>query len=84
MTAAVSQFLFQCVQKPNQPLHPPANVESVDTKDTKLQEQEQKQQQHVQTPDYCPSARRAKRMKYEVGVVEGDWHNFHIGPCECF
>lgn len=65
----ISPFLFQCVQKLSQPLHPPVCMESVDPKDTKLQEQDQKQL--VQTED--SSARRAKRMKYEVGVVQAAW-----------
>lgn len=80
MTLSVSRLLLQCVQKPNQLLHPPASVESVDAKDAKLQEQDQRQT--VPTPDSCPSARRAKRMKYEVGVVQEDSHMFHIGLCE--
>uniref|UniRef100_A0AAQ5XM49 [histone H3]-trimethyl-L-lysine(4) demethylase n=1 Tax=Amphiprion ocellaris TaxID=80972 RepID=A0AAQ5XM49_AMPOC len=41
--------------------------ESVDTKEHKLQDPAQRQP--VQTPDTCPSARRAKRMKYEVGIT---------------
>lgn len=47
-------------------------MESVDTKELKLQDQGQKQP--AQTPDSCPCARRAKRMKCEVGVVNESWH----------
>lgn len=66
---SLALFSLQCVQKPNQLLlRPPASVESVDSKEAKLQEQEQKQP--VQTSD--SSARRAKRMKYEVGVAQED------------
>uniref|UniRef100_A0A671V4R6 [histone H3]-trimethyl-L-lysine(4) demethylase n=1 Tax=Sparus aurata TaxID=8175 RepID=A0A671V4R6_SPAAU len=46
----------------------PVSMESVDTRELKLQDQAQRQA--VQTPDNCPSARRAKRMKCEVGAVE--------------
>uniref|UniRef100_A0A8C4HX46 [histone H3]-trimethyl-L-lysine(4) demethylase n=1 Tax=Dicentrarchus labrax TaxID=13489 RepID=A0A8C4HX46_DICLA len=55
-----------CVQKPVQPLELPGSIESHDTKEHKLQEQAQKQL--AQMPDMCPTARRAKRMKCEVGV----------------
>uniref|UniRef100_A0A3Q1BV45 [histone H3]-trimethyl-L-lysine(4) demethylase n=1 Tax=Amphiprion ocellaris TaxID=80972 RepID=A0A3Q1BV45_AMPOC len=41
---------------------------SVDTKEHKLQDPAQRQP--VQTPDTCPSARRAKRMKYEAICVK--------------
>uniref|UniRef100_A0A3Q3FKC3 [histone H3]-trimethyl-L-lysine(4) demethylase n=1 Tax=Labrus bergylta TaxID=56723 RepID=A0A3Q3FKC3_9LABR len=44
------------------------SVESVDTKEHKLQDQAQRQP--AQTPEPCPNARRAKRMKCEVGVVD--------------
>uniref|UniRef100_A0A7N6BI04 [histone H3]-trimethyl-L-lysine(4) demethylase n=1 Tax=Anabas testudineus TaxID=64144 RepID=A0A7N6BI04_ANATE len=43
------------------------STECMDTKEHKLQQQAQRQA--VQTPDTCPSARRAKRMKPEVGTV---------------
>uniref|UniRef100_A0A665TM43 [histone H3]-trimethyl-L-lysine(4) demethylase n=1 Tax=Echeneis naucrates TaxID=173247 RepID=A0A665TM43_ECHNA len=43
-------------------------MEIMDTKGLKLQDQAQRPP--AQTPDTCPSARRAKRMKCEVGVVE--------------
>uniref|UniRef100_A0A4W6E9R3 [histone H3]-trimethyl-L-lysine(4) demethylase n=1 Tax=Lates calcarifer TaxID=8187 RepID=A0A4W6E9R3_LATCA len=43
-----------------------ANLLSVDTKEHKLQDPAQRPP--VQSPDNCPSARRAKRMKCEVGV----------------
>uniref|UniRef100_A0A674NMQ4 [histone H3]-trimethyl-L-lysine(4) demethylase n=1 Tax=Takifugu rubripes TaxID=31033 RepID=A0A674NMQ4_TAKRU len=45
-------------------LQSPGNTENLDTKDLKLQEEAQTQP--AQTPDSCPSARRAKRMKCEV------------------
>uniref|UniRef100_A0A3B4T6N1 [histone H3]-trimethyl-L-lysine(4) demethylase n=1 Tax=Seriola dumerili TaxID=41447 RepID=A0A3B4T6N1_SERDU len=41
---------------------------SMDTKEHKLQDQALRPP--AQAPDICPSARRAKRMKCEVGVVE--------------
>ena len=44
-------------------------MEASDTKDHKLQDQAQRQQMQ-QTPENCPAARRAKRMKCEVGVVD--------------
>ncbi|MEQ2157409.1 hypothetical protein GOODEAATRI_001545 [Goodea atripinnis] len=47
-----------CVQKPNQP------AEDMDSNESKLQEQIQRPP--ATTPDACPSARRAKRMKIEV------------------
>lgn len=43
-------------------------MESLDTKEHKLQDQDQRQP--AQTPDTCPNARRAKRMKCEVSGVE--------------
>uniref|UniRef100_A0A671V8L4 [histone H3]-trimethyl-L-lysine(4) demethylase n=1 Tax=Sparus aurata TaxID=8175 RepID=A0A671V8L4_SPAAU len=52
---------------PVQPLESPVSMESVDTRELKLQDQAQRQA--VQTPDNCPSARRAKRMKCEVGAA---------------
>ncbi|XP_035513492.1 lysine-specific demethylase 5B-B isoform X1 [Morone saxatilis] len=60
--------LEKCVQKPVQPLELPGSVESHDTKEHKLQEQAQKQP--AQTPDMCPTARRAKRMKCEAFCVK--------------
>lgn len=68
IAAIVVIVSFQCVQKPNQPVQSPGNTENLDTKDLKLQEEAQKQP--AQTPDNCPSARRAKRMKCEVGDLE--------------
>eukprot|EP00066_Takifugu_rubripes_P002007 XP_003963614.1 PREDICTED: lysine-specific demethylase 5B-B-like isoform X4 [Takifugu rubripes] len=58
----------KCVQKPNQQLQSPGNTENLDTKDLKLQEEAQTQP--AQTPDSCPSARRAKRMKCEASCVK--------------
>uniref|UniRef100_A0A665TC67 [histone H3]-trimethyl-L-lysine(4) demethylase n=1 Tax=Echeneis naucrates TaxID=173247 RepID=A0A665TC67_ECHNA len=55
-----------CVQKPVQLMED--TMEIMDTKGLKLQDQAQRPP--AQTPDTCPSARRAKRMKCEVGVVE--------------
>uniref|UniRef100_A0A8C9ZGS1 [histone H3]-trimethyl-L-lysine(4) demethylase n=1 Tax=Sander lucioperca TaxID=283035 RepID=A0A8C9ZGS1_SANLU len=43
-------------------------VKSMDTKEPKLQDQAQRQT--AQTPDTGPTARRAKRIKCEVGAVE--------------
>uniref|UniRef100_A0A3Q3JX86 [histone H3]-trimethyl-L-lysine(4) demethylase n=1 Tax=Monopterus albus TaxID=43700 RepID=A0A3Q3JX86_MONAL len=43
------------------------SMESRDAKEPKLPEQPQRQP--VQAPDVCPSARRAKRMKCEVGAI---------------
>ncbi|XP_036960338.1 lysine-specific demethylase 5B-B isoform X2 [Acanthopagrus latus] len=57
-----------CIQKPVQPLENPVSMESVDTKEVKLQDQAQRQA--VQTPDNCPTARRAKRMKCEAACVK--------------
>ncbi|XP_073325651.1 lysine-specific demethylase 5B-B isoform X3 [Pagrus major] len=57
-----------CIQKPVQPLESPDSMESMDTKELKLQDQAQRQA--VQTPDNCPSARRAKRMKCEAACVK--------------
>ncbi|XP_030279895.1 lysine-specific demethylase 5B-B isoform X2 [Sparus aurata] len=57
-----------CIQKPVQPLESPVSMESVDTRELKLQDQAQRQA--VQTPDNCPSARRAKRMKCEAACVK--------------
>uniref|UniRef100_A0A3B5KJJ3 [histone H3]-trimethyl-L-lysine(4) demethylase n=1 Tax=Takifugu rubripes TaxID=31033 RepID=A0A3B5KJJ3_TAKRU len=45
-----------------------ANLLNLDTKDLKLQEEAQTQP--AQTPDSCPSARRAKRMKCEASCVK--------------
>uniref|UniRef100_A0A665T0X5 [histone H3]-trimethyl-L-lysine(4) demethylase n=1 Tax=Echeneis naucrates TaxID=173247 RepID=A0A665T0X5_ECHNA len=42
-------------------------MEIMDTKGLKLQDQAQRPP--AQTPDTCPSARRAKRMKCEVGAI---------------
>lgn len=53
-------------------------MESMDTKEHKLQDQDQRQP--AQTPDTCPNARRAKRMKCEVGVVEELAHTW-LRPC---
>lgn len=44
------------------------SIESMDTKEHKLQDPTQRQP--AQTPDTCPNARRGKRMKCEVSVVE--------------
>lgn len=77
LTVDVMLFLFQCVQKPNQQLQFPTTGESVDSKDNKLQEQDQKQP--AQTPDSCPTARRAKRMKCEVGVAQESRHASQSG-----
>uniref|UniRef100_A0A7N6BMC8 [histone H3]-trimethyl-L-lysine(4) demethylase n=1 Tax=Anabas testudineus TaxID=64144 RepID=A0A7N6BMC8_ANATE len=52
-----------CVQMP---ANSTGSTECMDTKEHKLQQQAQRQA--VQTPDTCPSARRAKRMKPELGV----------------
>ncbi|XP_034551845.1 lysine-specific demethylase 5B-B isoform X1 [Notolabrus celidotus] len=61
--------LEKCVQKPVQPVESMESMlESVDTKEPKLQEQAQKQP--AQTPELCPNARRAKRMKCEATCVK--------------
>ncbi|XP_070766627.1 lysine-specific demethylase 5B-B [Enoplosus armatus] len=57
-----------CVQKQVQPVESPASTENTDTKEHKLQDQAQRQL--AQTPDACPSARRAKRMKCEGVCVK--------------
>ncbi|CAJ1084618.1 lysine-specific demethylase 5B-B isoform X2 [Xyrichtys novacula] len=57
-----------CVQKPVQPMESTESKESLDTKDQKLQDQAQKQP--AQTPEPCPNARRAKRMKCELTCVK--------------
>uniref|UniRef100_UPI0037E7073C lysine-specific demethylase 5B-B isoform X2 n=1 Tax=Semicossyphus pulcher TaxID=241346 RepID=UPI0037E7073C len=57
-----------CVQKPVQPVESAESVESVDTKEHKLQDQAQRQP--AQTPEPCPNARRAKRMKCEAACVK--------------
>ncbi|KAM6924487.1 lysine-specific demethylase 5B-B [Xenentodon cancila] len=54
--------LEKCVQKPVQPEEIEGN------KEQKLQDQAQRQP--VQTPETCPSARRAKRMKCEATCVK--------------
>ncbi|XP_061591274.1 lysine-specific demethylase 5B-B isoform X2 [Cololabis saira] len=54
--------LEKCVQTPVQP------EESEDNKEQKLQDQAQNQP--AQTPETCPSARRAKRMKCEATCVK--------------
>ncbi|XP_010730368.2 lysine-specific demethylase 5B-B isoform X3 [Larimichthys crocea] len=58
-----------CVQKPVQPLEKTGSMESMETKEHKLL-QDQAQRQSCQTPDACPSARRAKRMKCEAFCVK--------------
>ncbi|XP_018542873.1 lysine-specific demethylase 5B-B isoform X2 [Lates calcarifer] len=57
-----------CVQKPVQPVESTGTMESVDTKEHKLQDPAQRPP--VQSPDNCPSARRAKRMKCEAICVK--------------
>lgn len=66
-------IFLQCVQKPVQPLENTGSMESMETKEHKLL-QDQAQRQSCQTPDACPSARRAKRMKCEVGCC---WRALH-------
>ncbi|XP_060913792.1 lysine-specific demethylase 5B-B isoform X1 [Labrus mixtus] len=60
--------LEQCVQKPVKSVETAESVESVDTKEHKLQDQAQRQP--AQTPEPCPVARRAKRMKCEATCVK--------------
>ncbi|XP_062248661.1 lysine-specific demethylase 5B-B isoform X1 [Platichthys flesus] len=55
--------LEECVQKPVQSVASTGSPESEDTKEPKLQDPAQRPT--AQTPDTCPSARRAKRMKCE-------------------
>uniref|UniRef100_A0A7N8YNT0 [histone H3]-trimethyl-L-lysine(4) demethylase n=1 Tax=Mastacembelus armatus TaxID=205130 RepID=A0A7N8YNT0_9TELE len=56
-----------CVQKPIQTVENTGSMDSRDAKEHKLQDQPQRQP--AQMPDTCPSARRAKRMKCEVGTI---------------
>ncbi len=61
-------------------------MESVDTKELKLQEQAQ--WLPALTPDACPSARRAKRMKCEVSVIKvqhtRDWSSPEASSTDVF
>ncbi|KAG8002472.1 Lysine-specific demethylase 5B-B [Nibea albiflora] len=61
--------LEKCVQKPVQLQETTGSMESMETKELKLL-QDQAQRQSSQTPDACPSARRAKRMKCEAFCVK--------------
>lgn len=56
----------QFIQKPVQSQESTGDLEDADTKEHKLQDQAQAQRPLSQTPDMCPGARRAKRMKCEV------------------
>ncbi|KAF3697213.1 Lysine-specific demethylase 5B-B [Channa argus] len=58
----------KCVQTPVQLVDSTGSMESMDNKEHKLQDQAQRQP--VQKNDTCPSARRAKRMKYEAISVK--------------
>ncbi|XP_044207227.1 lysine-specific demethylase 5B-B isoform X1 [Thunnus albacares] len=60
--------LEKYVQKPVQPVESAESMEGSDIKDYKLQDQAQRQL--VQTPENCPGARRAKRMKCETVCVK--------------
>ncbi|XP_071333229.1 lysine-specific demethylase 5B-B isoform X2 [Trachinotus anak] len=57
-----------CVQKPVQSVESTGSMESMDIKEHKPQDQAQRPP--AQTPDTCPSARRAKRMKCEAVCVK--------------
>ncbi|KAI3357475.1 hypothetical protein L3Q82_015889 [Scortum barcoo] len=60
----------KCVQRPVQPVESPEKMENTDAKEHKVQDQAQRQP--AQTPDTCPSARRAKRMKCEAVSVKAE------------
>ncbi|XP_040008959.1 lysine-specific demethylase 5B-B [Xiphias gladius] len=60
--------LEKCVQKPVQLVEITGSMESVDSKEHKLQDLAQRPP--ALTPDTCLSARRAKRMKYEAICVK--------------
>ncbi|XP_076022463.1 lysine-specific demethylase 5B-B isoform X2 [Genypterus blacodes] len=58
----------ECVQKPTLPMGITDAMENTDNKELKLQDQALRQP--AQTPETCPIARRAKRIKYEGVCVK--------------